>query len=374
MKSVKESGLPVQRTIRLMIETTEETGGEAFDYYKERNSLPDHNIVLDSRYPAVIAEKGPGYIDAYFPQREVPGEQSYISEIQGSLAGNQISSVATAIIRTIDPTGLKVRLDEQIAPFVAKHGGDFGIEVIAAEGEQEVGGDMATSDSPLSEVKIVVTGTSAHGSRPEEGVNPVPRLTLFLLESGVDLQDNHFLAAAKYVNEIFGLDYLGSNLGIAFSDDFMGPLTAAPTYFGLGEDGKLRVAANIRVPRGELTVAEVIQKAEAGLAEYRDRSGDEFDFSVKITDWMYRDPQGAWLETLLNVFGDTTGLEAKPIPTSGSTTAKQLPNAINFGPSMPGQKYMGHNANEFKFVENLYLDLQMFTEMMARIANLENLD
>jgi acetylornithine deacetylase/succinyl-diaminopimelate desuccinylase-like protein len=29
MKSVKESGLPLERTIRLMIETTEETGGDA---------------------------------------------------------------------------------------------------------------------------------------------------------------------------------------------------------------------------------------------------------------------------------------------------------------------------------------------------------
>ena len=29
MKAVKESGLPLDRTIRLMIETTEETGGDA---------------------------------------------------------------------------------------------------------------------------------------------------------------------------------------------------------------------------------------------------------------------------------------------------------------------------------------------------------
>ena len=48
-------------------------------------------------------------------------------------------------------------------------------------------------------------------------------------------------------------------------------------------------------------------------------------------NWMARDPKGAWLATLLNIFGDTTGLEAKPVPTAGSTTAKLMPNAINFG-------------------------------------------
>ena len=65
---------------------------------------------------------------------------------------------------------------------------------------------------------------------------------------------------------------------------------------------------------------------------------------------MARDPKGAWLSTLLNIFGDTTGLEAKPVPTAGSTTAKLMPNAINFGPAMPGKKYTAHNANEYKEV------------------------
>ena len=36
MKTVKESGVPLARTIRLMIDTTEETGGDAMKYYRER--------------------------------------------------------------------------------------------------------------------------------------------------------------------------------------------------------------------------------------------------------------------------------------------------------------------------------------------------
>ena len=41
------------------------------------------------------------------------------------------------------------------------------------------------------------------------------------------------------------------------------------------------------------------------------------------------------------------------MPTAGSTTAKLLPNAINFGPAMPGKKYTAHNANEYKEVSDL---------------------
>lgn len=90
-------------------------------------------------------------------------------------------------------------------------------------------------------------------------------------------------------------------------------------------------------------------------------------------DWMARDPKGAWLSTLLNIFGDTTGLEAKPVPTAGSTTAKLMPNAINFGPAMPGKKYTAHNAKEYKEVADLDLDMQMFTEMLIRIGDLKSM-
>lgn len=43
---------------------------------------------------------------------------------------------------------------------------------------------------------------------------------------------------------------------------------------------------------------------------------------VQIRDWTLRDPQGAWLHTLLNIFGDTTGEKAEPISSAGSTTAR----------------------------------------------------
>jgi hypothetical protein len=66
MKAVKDSGLPLSRSIRLMIETTEETGGDAMKYYQSKTALPQYNIVLDSKYPAVVAEKGTGALKALF--------------------------------------------------------------------------------------------------------------------------------------------------------------------------------------------------------------------------------------------------------------------------------------------------------------------
>jgi predicted dipeptidase len=358
MKTVKDSGVPLARTIRLMIDTTEETGGDAFKYYRERTALPEFNIVLDSKYPAVVAEKGSGALKVSFQAQTVDGKLPAIAAMSGAASANTVPQTATARITGGDPPGVAAALEDARAAFIRAYeprGGKFSIDVNrSADG-----------------IDIKVTGTSAHGSRPEEGVNPLPRLALFLQASGVTLADNHYLKAVKYLNDLYGTGYLGESMGVGYSDDFMGPLTMSPNLIR-ARDGALEVITNVRMPRGgtpEALSAKIAERIKGWAAAN--------SITVKIDheqgDWMARDPKGAWLSTLLNIFGDTTGLEANPVPTAGSTTAKLLPNAINFGPAMPGKKYTAHNANEYKEVSDLDLDMQMFTEMLVRIGNLDKM-
>ena len=157
-------------------------------------------------------------------------------------------------------------------------------------------------------------------------------------------------------------------MGLAYSDDFMGPLTMSPNVIR-EKDGKVDVLVNVRMPRGN--TPEALAKATTErIKAWGAQAGVLVEVDHNQGNWMARDPQGAWLATLLNTFGDTTGLEAKPVPTAGSTTAKLMPNAINFGPAMPGKKYTAHNAKEFKEVADLDADMPMFTEMLVRIGNL----
>lgn len=358
MKAVKESGLPLDRSIRLMIETTEETGGDAMKYYREKNPLPEYNIVLDSKYPAVVAEKGSGGLKVLFPVQAADGQRTAISAMAGSAAANAVPQTATATLKGGDLAQAAARLEAAKAAFIQKYegqGGKFGIDI--AKG----------ADS----VDLKVTGVSAHGSRPEEGVNPLPRLALFLRECGVALADNHYAKAIDYLATLYGTDYLGERMGVAYKDEFMGPLTMSPNLIR-EKDGKLEVTANVRMPRGrtpEQLTRAIGEKVDAWAATKQAKV--EIDYQQG--DWMARDPRGAWLSTLLNIFGETTGLEAKPVSTAGSTTAKLMPNAINFGPAMPGKKYTAHNAKEFKEVADLDADMQMFTEMLVRIGNLKSM-
>ena len=366
MKAVKDSGLPLSRSIRLMIETTEETGGDAMKYYQSKTSLPQYNIVLDSKYPAVVAEKGTGALKALFADVPVDAAKPAITAMAGAASANSIAQTASATVSATDAAALDQiaqRLSKDKDDFVRRHEGQgkFSIDVQRAEGQ----------------VMVKVSGASAHGSRPEEGVNPVPRLALFLQQSlmpdqGAALvQPNQYSQAVRYINGVFGLDYLGRQLGIAYADDFMGPLTLSPNLIK-SADGKLEVTANARMPRGK-TPEQLRAEVEQGIARWSEAA--KVPVSVQYTqgNWMARDPKGAWLSTLLNIFGDTTGLDARPVPTAGSTTAKLMPNAINFGPAMPGKKYTAHNALEYQELPDLRTDMQMFTEMLVRIVNLKQM-
>lgn len=360
MKAVKDSGLPIERSVRLMIETTEETGGDAMQYYRARTPLPAYNIVLDSKYPAVVAEKGSGALKVAFPAEQADGASTAITAMTGSASANAISQTATATLRGGDLGAATAKLEAAKPTFLKTYegqGGKFAIDIAR-------GADA---------IEIKVTGVSAHGSRPEEGVNPLPRLALFLQESGVPLAANHYLKAATYIDALYGTGYLGEKMGLGYADDFMGPLTFSPNLVRMGSDGRLEVTVNVRMPRGR-TPEELKAQVASKIDAWASADAVKLEVAYDQGNWMARDPKGAWLSTLLNIYGDTTGLEAKPVPTAGSTTAKLMPNAINFGPAMPGKKYTAHNAKEYKEVPDLDADMQMFTEMLVRIGNLKQMN
>jgi hypothetical protein len=91
----------------LLVDTREETGGDAMPYYFDRNPIPDYNIALDGSYPVIIAEKGYGTVMASFPFRVATGEGAQIVELTGGLATNQIP--ASASVWLSSPRAKKVR-------------------------------------------------------------------------------------------------------------------------------------------------------------------------------------------------------------------------------------------------------------------------
>ena len=215
MKTIKENGLNLNRSIKLLIETTEETSGEGIEYYKNKYQVPQYNIVLDSSYPLVTAEKGSGVVSAKYQIKNVDEVGAEIIDMTGGLAYNQIPSSSVITIKAIDSKQLITLINSKIESYVKSNGNDFKIET-------NLEGDF---------VKISINGKSVHSAAPQNGINPVSRACGFLysLKDEIRFKNNAFKHAAFFISENFGLDYYGNKLNIAYKDDFMGPLTASPT-------------------------------------------------------------------------------------------------------------------------------------------------
>ncbi len=357
MKIIKEEKLPLARNFKLLVDTTEETTGDAIPYYFERNPVPNYNLALDGGYPVVIAEKGYGTVMATFARRKAEGQGAEITSMTGGLATNQIPSASVATLVTDKPAELAASLLKAGGEYVKHNGGDFTI----------------TTKVDGNDVKLTVTGVSAHSSEPESGVNPVARMLDFInsLDGKVALKHNHITDAARYAADNWGLDYLGGKLGVGFSDAFMGPLTTSLTYVAM-DDKTFKLAVNLRVPKGkspEALKSEIADKI--GAWSKKTHIAATFDYSVAAP--MYRNPEGEWVKALLAVATENLGMEHKFGTSAGATSVHNLPNGVQFGLAMPNVKYTGHTDGEFKTVEQFLLDLQVVTEMMSRIGQLPKL-
>ncbi|MCU1717091.1 dipeptidase [Pseudomonas sp. 5P_3.1_Bac2] len=357
LKVIKDEHLPLARSFKLLIDTTEETTSDAIPYYFARNPTPAYNLALDGGYPVVIAEKGYGTVMADFPRRAGTGKGAEIINLTGGLATNQIPSKSIATFISDEPESLLSALQKAGDAYVQSHGGDFSVNAKVVD----------------KQVLLTVTGVSAHSSSPQSGVNPVARLLDFVagLEPSIALKHNHITDAARYAADNWGLDYFGGKLGIGFSDDFMGPLTTSLTYVAL-DDKSLKLAVNLRVPKGQ--TPEQLQEKIAGKLElWLQQSGVKLALDYKIAAPMYRDPSGEWVKALLSVASENLGLPSKFGTSAGATSVHELPNGVQFGLARPDEKYTGHTDNEFKTLEQFQLDLQIVTEMVGRIGQLPKL-
>jgi len=357
MKVIKEEKLPLARQFKLLVDTTEETSGDAIPYYFEHNPTPQYNLALDGGYPVVIAEKGYGTVMATFPRRKGEGSGAEIVAMTGGMATNQIPSASVATFVTDQPAELAASLQKAGAEYAKRNGGDF-----------EVAAKVDGKD-----VKLTVTGVSAHSSEPESGVNPVARMLELIhsVDGKIALKHNHITDAARYASDNWGLDYLGGKLGVGFADEFMGPLTTSLTFVGQ-DDKAFKLAVNLRVPKGKSP--ETLKKEIADkLSAWDKNSKVAVDFTYSIAEPMYRNPEGEWVKALLAVATENLGMEHKFGTSAGATSVHELPNGVQFGLARPEVKYTGHTDNEFKTVDQFLLDLQIVTEMMGRVGQLPKL-
>lgn len=345
MKALADSGLPLKRRVELIVSYTEESDWAPMIEFLRSNPPPQLNIALDSRYPVVTAEKGFGLIQLSLPaETALTGPGPILSSFRGGAFITQVPEDAVAEI--------------------AKPGPDLAEKLKSSAALDST----ATFSFEARPDRLVVhaKGKSAHSSEPEEGVNAISHLAALL--GGVGWSPSPASSLVRFINECVGTGHEAEKFGsIAFRHDFMGPLTMS---LGTVEekDGRIEMGVNIRIPAG---------KEKARLeSEIRDavdackRSAGIGDASLTL---FLGDPHlvenAPHVPTLLRVFGHFTGTpDPQALSAGGGTHARLLPNGVSFGPHMPHRAYSGHTEHEFLSLDELDLDIRIYTAMLVELT------
>ena len=345
MKAIKDKGIALDNRIELMIYLAEESDWGPLTEFMKTYQQPKYAVTIDASYPVVVAEKGWSLIaptfDATSPQTGV-----YVSEVTGGAFASQIPEDASLLLHNANET--------LINQLKAK-----------ANTLKQVEFNFTEQNNALS---ISVKGMSAHSSEPESGVNAIAYLAEIF--KNVELENNSDGQLIDFVNQLIGLDIYGKQFGeIAYEHDFMGPMTVAPTVIER-EGNALTLAVNARRPVGKDETL-LKQQIDTALANWQTANQVTLaNIKTTIGTPMLLD-SAPHAQKLLDIFKHYTGdKNADFVSIGGGTNAKLFDNAVSFGPSMPGKRYTGHSEHEFITLEQLALNLRMYTAMMIELGNM----
>ena len=330
LAALRDSGLPIQRRIRILFGCNEETGARDVKYYLAKGGeVPVMGFTPDAEYPVINGEKG--IINVTYTRNYVQSGSLKLVSISGGTAANVTPAAASATLAC--SAEMADKLTAMAFPKVTITAVDGGVQVDAE-------------------------GVSAHGSTPWQGENAIGRLVLALdaMPFEGDVKDwIHFLATK------LGMETNGKSAGIYLYDQVSGELTV--NWGTLHADDKsLSMVINYRYP----VTKEYTDCAPAFDALFAAAGFEKSKEAAK--EKLYIPADSELVKILLKVYKEHTGIDGKPVCIGGGTYAKSLPNILAFGPIFPGDEVREHKPDEFIEIPKLMKNAQIIASAMYEMA------
>jgi succinyl-diaminopimelate desuccinylase len=342
LRAVKEAGIPLNRRVRIIFGTNEESGWGCMKHYFDvkKEETPVMGFAPDANFPIINREKGILIFNINRKFNSRP-QDIRIDYIKGGNRPNMVPDYCEAKIN-VDKS-LKSGIKQAFDAFVKETG--CNLELVEA-------GDGFIIKSH---------GVSAHGSTPEKGKNAIIPLVKFL--SKIDSSQNDVRGFLNFIAEHIDNEFHGESLGVHLSDEPSGDL-----IFNLGmielDENHGTVVINIRYPvtyKG----GEVVEKLKAGLFRI---DKELFLSDVSDNPPLYVPADSPLVRKLQKVYREVTGQEPELLSIGGGTYARAIPNAVAFGPLFPGQPELAHEKDEFIQIDDLIRCAKIYAHAIAELA------
>ena len=330
LAALRDTGLPIQRRIRVLLGCNEETGSADVKYYLAHGGeVPVMGFTPDGEYPVINGEKG--IINVTFSRQYAQTGDLKILSIHGGTAPNGVPAAACAKLACSKE--LADRIAQLKAPKIRYTATEYGI---FAEAE----------------------GVSAHGSTPGQGENAIGRLMLALNTLPFE---GEMAEVIRFLAETLGMEADGKSAGIYLEDSVSGGLTLNWGTLTADEQ-KLSMKINYRYP-----VTTAYEDCGPTFNEKFQKAGFVKDAEVHKAK-LYIPEDSKLVQTLLKVYREHTGLEGGAKCIGGGTYAKMLPNTLAFGPIFPGDEVREHKPDEFIEIPKLMKNAQIIAAAMYEMA------
>lgn len=336
LAAIKASGVQLNRRVRIIFGTNEETGSKCVDHYFEKEEMPTLGFTPDADFPAIFGEKGIMNFDLTKKLNYQMEDGGYtILKMFGGQRPNMVPDYAEAHIQGTQP------MDHILAAYNEEKGGNI---------SKVVDGDV---------IIIKSHGISAHGSTPEHGNNAISHLLGFL--DCLDLAIGDAANFVRFYAMHIGLDLHGERFGCALEDEQSGKLilNAGVLHF---DEKEARLTVNIRYP-----ITQESSLVLSGIHASLDPWGILLE-NLRDSKPLYVPKDSELITTLMSVYSDYTGDHSEPIAIGGGTYAKALTQGVAFGPLFPGREDTIHQKDEYVLVEDLILMTKIFASAIYELA------
>ena len=334
MKIIKEMQIPLNKRIRLVLGSNEETGFGCVKHYKEVEGGFTMGFTPDAGFPVTFGEKG--NYSADFSAKLDNDCEVKILNLSGGEARNVVAPSCSCVI---DAEAEK--LEEIKVAFEKFYKENDTTGVILVENGQTT---------------LVLDGKPAHASLPELGMNAISYMIEFLSR----------YTTCSFVtgyNELIKTDFNGKYCG-AYSQDQYG-ITTMNIGMISTVDGVATATIDIRFP-----VTSEYDSNKEDIKNNFEAKG--FGFRIhKSTNPLFVDPNSDLIKALYDTYVEVTGdTENKPMTMGGGTYAKAFDNMVAFGPEFVGENNRIHMADEYISVESVLKATEIYVKALIKMLEI----
>ncbi|MDO4458846.1 MAG: Sapep family Mn(2+)-dependent dipeptidase [Clostridia bacterium] len=327
MKILRDMGVPVEKKIRLLMGTNEETGSKCMKYYVEHEQPVTYGFTPDGGFPGIYGEKG-------HCGMKLSSKNTKIVNIKGGFVSNAVCNRCSTTVKAADVDAEALRAELAKTPLKS-----------------------FTVTEENGELTIDAIGVSAHASTPLLGVNACAYTMVALKAAG--FEDDF----CDFYNDKVGTACNGEGVGLNIEDEY-GDLTFNNGMIWM-ENGQIIGTIDIRVP---VTYhPEQVRALCEGKLENEKGSLE----IVHCADGLFFPPESDLVKSLHSAYVEITGdKENRPMVIGGGTYAQAVPGIIAFGCELPGEDNHIHDANEKLSVESLKIQICIYIQAILNLLAL----